>query len=231
MARLKNIHNDSTALLKVVGAVVFLLFVFIYTYFIQCDLLAMIQYAWSDNQTHYDRLIGSFIITAVLAIIAILVNAITHFPEKIQPLIYLPSLVTIGLLTGVTVNEAGSVHTTMSCCLITITTLILFLFVCLNPQKATTIFKSENEHGKVTDVCLANTLVFVFMIMLVYGMGNTDRQLHTRLTVERLCHQGRYTEALETDFRNMMTMPHYQCCAHWHWLTLANWARSSSPTT
>ena len=198
MARSKNKHNDSTALLKVVGAVVFLLFTFIYTYEIQCDLLAMIQYAWSDNQTHYDRLIGACIITTVLAIIALLVNFTTHFPEKIQPLVYLPSLVIIGLLTGVTPNETGSVHTTISSCIVAVITLILFLFLCINPQKVDSILKDENEHGKVAGICLTNTCVFVFMIMLVYGMGNTDRQLHTRLTVERLCHQGRYTEALKT---------------------------------
>ncbi len=194
----KNKHNDSTTLLKVVGAVVFLLFTFIYTYEIQCDLLAMIQYAWSDNQTHYDRLIGSCIITVVLGAISLLVNFLTHFPTQIQSLVYLPSLVAIGLLTGVTVSDTCSVHTTITSGIIAIATLILFVFLCINTKKSSSLFLSKNEHGKESGIWLSNTVIFLLMVMVVYSMGNTDRQLHTRLTVERLCHQGHYAEALQT---------------------------------
>jgi hypothetical protein len=38
--------------------------------------------------------------------------------------------------------------------------------------------------------------------VLMYGMGNTDRTLHTRLAVERLCHEGKYKEALEYGIPN-----------------------------
>lgn len=198
MARPKDKHNGSTTLLKVVGAVVFLLFIFIYTYFIQCDLLAMIQYAWSDNQTHYSRLIGTCIIMAVLAIIALLVNVVTHFPTKIHSLIYLPSLVAIGLLTGVSVSETGSVHTTITSFIIAVVTLLTLLLFTVKTKNSDSIFKSENESGKETSTWLFNTAIFLLMVILVYCIGNTDRQLHTRLTVERLCHQGHYTEALQT---------------------------------
>ena len=61
-------RKGGTVTLQVTCAVLFILFVVSYVFLFQCDVLAMSQYAWSDGQKHYERIIqfmlGSYCIFA-----------------------------------------------------------------------------------------------------------------------------------------------------------------------
>ena len=56
-------RDNNSTLYKFMCAIVFILFTFIYLYFFQADLLFMIQHVLSGGATHYNRTIGTFIIT------------------------------------------------------------------------------------------------------------------------------------------------------------------------
>ena len=77
MAR-NDVKNNST-LLQFACAIVFILFVFIYLYFFQSDLLFMLQHVLSGGATRYDRTVGAVLITLVLYLLQIGVNKITRF--------------------------------------------------------------------------------------------------------------------------------------------------------
>ena len=198
MAIEKHRNTGNTTAIKAAGVVVFLLFTFIYTYYIQCDLLAMIQYAWSHYQTHYNRIVGAYTITAVLAALSAIVALFTRFPLKLSALVYLPALTTLGLLTGVKLTHEGNVHTSLASCIEAILLIAAFIVISINTKKYFPFF--HEKKGERTDTaCWAyNTLIFTLMITIVFGLGNTDRQLHTRLAAERLCIEKRYDEALNT---------------------------------
>ena len=57
--------KSSTVAIMTTCAIAFIIFVFCYLYFLQADLLALSQFAWSDGQTHYDRLVGAVLLTVV----------------------------------------------------------------------------------------------------------------------------------------------------------------------
>ena len=83
--------KSSTVAIMTTCAIAFIIFVFCYLYFLQADLLALSQFAWSDGQTHYDRLVGAVLLTVVFFLVHLAVSSITDFPKRVRSLTYFPS--------------------------------------------------------------------------------------------------------------------------------------------
>ena len=101
MNNLNRDKNSSAITIRVMCAIVFLLFSWGWLYFFQADALAMTQQVLSDGLTHYNRLVGAVIITAVLMILQSIVNGITKLNKRFHALTYMPSMLVLALLTGV----------------------------------------------------------------------------------------------------------------------------------
>ena len=99
--------NNGT-LLQTACAIVFLLFVFVYLYFFQADLLSMVQHVLSGGATHYDRTIGTVIITAVLYLVHIGARRLGGLDRVCHALSYFPSLLLLAALTDVEVDFSVS---------------------------------------------------------------------------------------------------------------------------
>lgn len=195
---LMNKKNDSTAIIQMVCAILFLFIIFHYLYSFQGDILGMMQYSWSDHQTRYNRLIGGVIITLVTCIVAWLTAMVVKLPQRVKALVYLPAMFMLGTLTAVDIDAAGHVSTSATALVLMALVFIFFPLLCRKLNSIAVLHSSQRDGSTLVTPWWTNLLCVVIMTVMMYSVGNTDRTLHTRLAVERLCHEGKYQEALAT---------------------------------
>lgn len=190
-------HKGSTVILRVVCAILFLIFIVCYVYSFQCDILAMMQYAWSDGLKHFERNIGTIVITAVTLVLVMVTSAFTRLPISFHALNYYPALFFLGMLTAARV-EGRCVFTSIPWMILFLVMLALYVFAIIK-------LRNYKEYAPKPVELFSyhwwtNLLILFAGFCIVYSMGNTDRNLHTRLATERHCLNGNYDEALQAGF-------------------------------
>ena len=85
--------------MRVTCAIFFLLFTIVYLYCYQADILAVAQHVLSHGATHYNPVIGTFIITLVLWLIQFGIYKFTGLCRRGHALTYVPSLLLLGIIT------------------------------------------------------------------------------------------------------------------------------------
>lgn len=193
---MRNRRSSSNMAVDVVCTVLFVIIIFIYYYSFQGDILGMTQYAWSGHETHYDRLTGCLIFNVIAILIKSLTSFLLDFPQRLKALVYLPAMILSGLATAETVDGNGNVSISWRILIFTIGMLILYPFIVNKLKKISDFNISERDGSTVLTTWWTNMFVMLFLAVLMFSIGNTDRTLHTRLKVERLCHEGKYDEAL-----------------------------------
>lgn len=187
-------RKGGTVTLQVTCAVLFILFVVSYVFLFQCDVLAMSQYAWSDGQKHYERIIGTVVITVVLVVIAAIVRVLSRNTSYLYALNYYPSLLLLGLLTSAEISE-GRVLT--PCKTIIWVAFLFVIYVCCVCKLGSIKHNSTvDSYKNIFRPWWINLLLLFGAFFLVNTIGNTNRTLHTRLCVERLCKENSYSQAL-----------------------------------
>ena len=185
--------NNGT-LLQTACAIVFLLFVFVYLYFFQADLLSMVQHVLSGGATHYDRTIGTVIITAVLYLVHIGARRLGGLDRVCHALSYFPSLLLLAALTDVEVDFSVS---PLRGLWLWLAPLLLAVYVFLSlAVKYNWIETLLPSYSAPISVLWKNLLLMACMFIAVCLCGNNDSVLHYRLRVERLLGSGAYSKAL-----------------------------------
>ena len=77
-------------LLKVSCTVLFCLFTFFYIYTYQCDLISYGQMVLSEGKTHFDRTIGSLLLTVALYMVQLFVNGLVRPHDRFVALTFFP---------------------------------------------------------------------------------------------------------------------------------------------
>ena len=77
-----NSKQDGTITTKVVCAISFLLFSFLWLFELQADALAVAQHVLSQGHTHYEKVLGSLIIVSVLYLVQFVVAHIGRIPRR-----------------------------------------------------------------------------------------------------------------------------------------------------
>jgi len=108
--RKKQRNNDSAMTIRVVCAIVFILFTWCWVYYFQCDLLTMAQHVLSNGLTHYNRLVGAIVITVTLLFIQNLVHKFTHLNKSFYSLTFFPSMLLLGMLTNISPDPEGGIN-------------------------------------------------------------------------------------------------------------------------
>ena len=98
---MRNRKSNNSTLLNSACAIVFILFVFLYLYFFQADLLFMVQHVLSGGTTHYDKTIGTVVITLVLYFVHVGVMKLGDFGAGGHVFSYIPSFLLLIALTCV----------------------------------------------------------------------------------------------------------------------------------
>ena len=106
MSNHRNDKSSSTISIRLMCAIVFVVFSFCWLYFFQADVLMMSQHVLSKGVTHYNPLVGAVLITLLLGVIQYVVYGVIHLTKRFHALTYLPSMLILGMLSSV--NPIGA---------------------------------------------------------------------------------------------------------------------------
>lgn len=192
---MNNYRKNGTTMNRIVCAVLFCTFTFVYLYAYQNDVLAVGQHVLSGGQTHYSRFIGAFLITLVLGLLQLGVSTITNLSKSTYALTYFPSLLVLAVITSVDskIDQGFSFGAWVWWFPIL---LILFALVC-RLEKILQLYESTSTGGGIFSQSMwINILIMLIFFFCVGLVGNSDTVFHYRLKVERYLSQGKYDEAL-----------------------------------
>lgn len=196
---MSNRSNDSTTTVKVVCAILFITFIISYTYSFQGDILGMTQYAWADGKTHYDRTVGAGVITAFMILISAVTCFFTRLPQRLFSLNFFPAFLAMGLLTAGELS-GRSVEVYTSSIIISVLLLLIYPSILHTANTYKPFLIPLRSIGIFSQPWWTNIALLVVMMLMTYSMGNTDRTLHNRLAIERLCMEQQWDKALDTGF-------------------------------
>lgn len=195
--------NDSTVVLRILCAVVFVAFCFLWLYCFQADMLAVAQHVLSHGQTHYHRLWGSVLITFLLLLLQLGVYAVVRLRKRWHALTYLPSLLALAMLTGV--NDDLHSHLSFGFWVWLAPLLLVLWAGGVRLARFFEPYEPQERPGLFTRRVWTNMLALALMMLFVALTTNTNAVFHYRSHVETALAEGDYDEALRVGNRSHET--------------------------
>lgn len=193
--------DSSTIIIRMMCAIVFVLFTWGWLYFFQADALAMTQHVMSGGLTHYNRLVGAIIITAVLMILQYIVNGVTKLNKRFHALTYVPSMLLLAMLTDVSQTIDKGISLSRSFGLVAffaVAWVVLIFFVRQYENVA-----KEFHIPFFSRSMWLNMLMMVAMITCVAWIGNTNAVFQYRMKVEGHLMRGEYLQARKVGLKSL----------------------------
>ncbi len=195
-------RNGSTINIRLMCAIVFLVFSFCYLYFFQADILAVAQHVYSGGQTHYNRLVGAVLITLLLQLLQLLVYAFLRLRKRSHALTYLPSMLILGMLTDVS-SDVG-LHNSMGAWWWAFPLMIvIWLPVALLCRALQDVEPDVEPTGLLSRAMWMNMLTMALMIIGVAFVSNTNAVFHYRMRMESCLLKNDFAGALEEGRRSL----------------------------
>ena len=122
--------DSSTITIRVMCAIVFVLFAWGWLYNFQADALAMTQHVLSGGLTHYNRIVGAVIITVVLIILQLIIHRAVKLHKRFHALTYGPSMLMLAMLTGIsqTIDQGESFNYSLGVVIILAVIWVVLIF-------------------------------------------------------------------------------------------------------
>lgn len=197
----KKQRNDSAMTIRVVCAIVFILFTWCWVYYFQCDLLAMAQHVLSNGLTHYNRVVGAIVITVVLMFFQNLVHKYTRLNKSFYSLTFFPSMLLLGMLTNITPDPEGGINHGFSGWL---AILVLIAWGCVSYVSTKLQELDDDANPNILSRSMwVNLLLLVFQMMITAGIANTNAVFHYRMRAERCLLEGDVDGALRTGKKSL----------------------------
>lgn len=200
-----NVHRqDSTAVTRVVTAVLFLVLTFCYLYFYQADVLAVAQNALSGGETQYQRTIGAVIITLALFLLAMGVAQLTRLRKFSYALNFFPSLLLLAMITDVSNDIDRDCH--LGAWWIVVPLLLLLFVGAVSLLRQIQALEIDITEGRpFSRMAWVNVLLLSLMFITVALVGNHSKSFHYRAHIEVALRQGNIDEALQTGRRTAVS--------------------------
>ncbi len=198
--------KDSTLTIRVVSAIFFGLFSFLWLYWFQADLLALTQHVLSHQQTSYNSLIGAIVITAILLVVQQIVSRMLRLRKHSYALTFVPSALLLAIVSDVYPME-NEFFTHRPWWFIA--PLILLLWgIVVWAIKQLYDFDERNENLNI--FCRQLWLNLFELCLMMFGvslLGNTNATQHFQAHIERALLKNDFQEALRTGARSHETTP------------------------
>lgn len=198
-----SIKNDSTVTIRVMCAVVFVAFSFLWLYYFQADTLSVAQHALSHGQTNYNRLVGAVVITLVLLLLQLGVYSITRLQKYSHAFTYFPSMLVLAVLTSV--DPDIDRHFSFGSWLWLFPLLLVLWGGFIWLAKTVQAYEPTAESGFFSRRMWVNVLTLALMICGVAVAGNTNAVFHFRTHVETALLDRNFDEALRVGKRSVET--------------------------
>lgn len=188
--------KNSTVIMRITCAIVFIVFTFLYLYDYQADLLTMAQHVLSGGKTVYNPGLGAVLITVVLFLLAAAIFAFTGINGRNHAAVYFPSLLILTVITDVNkhIDEGFSFGAWLWVFPLLIILYAGGMWVSMQLQP----YEAEiNKRGFFSRLMWENLLQMAVMFLFVVIFSNHDEVFHLRMKMETLMDEGKYKEALK----------------------------------
>lgn len=175
--------------------IVFCMFVFLYLYLYQADVLTVAQHILSEGATAYDPLIGALVITLVLLLVHVFVYSVVSLYRWLYWLSYLPSFLILAVVTDVAPSADGNVYK-YSWLWIAPAVLVVYGFTVRLMRELDSLSRDVTPGSLFSKSMWINLSGITALMLLVTMMAKTDVTMHHRIKMENCISRGSYAEAL-----------------------------------
>ena len=200
--------NGSTLTIRVMCAIVFVVFSLAWLYCFQADVIAMTQHQLSGGLTHYNKVVGTLIITTLLLLLQLVVYGFTRLKKRTHALTYVPSMLVLSMLTDVSqqiASDDGITHTVSWWGVVLVIAVWLpVVFLARQFQEV----EEDSSYSLVSRPMWINMLMMSVMMMGVAWLGNTDAVFHYRMQVEGLLAEGKFDKAAKVGRKSLESDQH-----------------------
>ena len=191
--------KDGTITIRVVCAILFLLFSFCWLYWFQADVLAVAQHGLSGGKTHYSRLFGALIITGVLMLLQLIVYAIVRLARRTHAMTYLPSFLLLAFLSSLSHPFRWGAWLWAGPLV-----LVLWIGVVILSRKMLPFNHDEKLNtGLLSRRSWVNVVQMAVMMLMVAAVANTNAVDHFKAHAEVALMEGDADEALRVGSRSL----------------------------
>lgn len=188
--------KNGTIITRVMCAIFFLLFTFLYLFDYQADILAVTQHVLAHGATHYNRVVGAILLTVVLWSLQFLIYGLSGLSRRFHALTYLPSMLLLGVLTDVTshIDHEPYLGNWLWGYPLLMVVYAGVVWIC---RQLESIEQSTGENGVFSCMSWQNMLMMTVIGFVVCLLGNNDPIFHYRMRMEADLSKGDYTSALQ----------------------------------
>ena len=180
--------------LKVSCSILFCLFTFFYIYSYQCDVISYGQMVLSEGKTHFDRTIGSLLLTVALYLVHLFVSGVVRPHDRYVALTYFPSLLVLTFVTDIPedMDEVFSLGDW-----VWIGPLLLLLYAALVWFLHQWSARWTSGSSSFFHDLWVNLSILALMFFLVCSVSNSDERFHRQLRMERFTIDGDYDDVMD----------------------------------
>jgi hypothetical protein len=193
--------NSSTVAIRLMCAIVFLTFSFVWLYCFQADVLAAAQHVLSKGLTTYKPFVGAVLITLALQVFQLIVYALTRLRKRSHALTYLPSMLALAVITDI--NTDIDSHYTLSSWWIILLVLVLWVLLVLGARALQPIEPDAEPKGLFSRAMWINMLTMALLIIGVVALSNSNAVFHYRMRAEARLLSGDYEGALQMGAKSL----------------------------
>lgn len=197
--------HDGTITTKVVCAISFILFSFLWLYGFQADALTVAQHVLSQGVTHYDKVVGTIIIMVVLIAIQFIIAHIVRIPRRTYALSYFPSLLILASISDFVVDDHYEVSVSLWYWLFPLLLILWGVCVWLARQALPFANNQRQYVGVMSTRTWLNLLQMIIMMLLVALLSNTNAVYMNSAHAEVALMENDVDEALRVGEKSLET--------------------------
>lgn len=188
-------YNNSTVSIRLLCAIVFCLFTFLYVYVYQSAILAVGQHVLSDGATQYHPFIAALMFVVMLQGLQLGIYVLTGLSRRAHALTYFPSALILAILSDI--NTDIDLHFSFGHWLWVAPLLIVVWIGAICFCRQFQPYEPDiNSRGILSRMSWNNILQLVIMLFLVALIGNSNDAFHYRARVEQCLLDGDAEKAL-----------------------------------
>lgn len=196
-----NYHSNSTFASRVICAIVFSLFTFLFLYFFQADVLTAAQHILSGGITHYSRLLGAILITFILQLLQIAIFSFTRLAKRTHALTYFPSCLILAFITDISPNIAT--HFSIGAWGWIIPLLLVVYVVAVKLALVLQPYEPENSSSGLFSRNMWLNLLILNLFFLFVGLASNGNDIfHYRMRIENLLGKGEFDKAISVGVKS-----------------------------
>jgi hypothetical protein len=195
-------NNSSTIGIRLMCAIVFLTFSFVWLYHFQADLLAAAQHVLSGGLTTYNRVLAPVVITVLLQLLQLGVYTLFRLKKRTHALTYLPSMLLLALLTDISPTIAEG-HSLGAWWWLLPLLLVVWAGVALLVRALQDVEPVNESCGLFSRPMWINMLLMLLMIICVASISNSNAVFHYRMKAEACLLEGNNEGALDAGWESL----------------------------